>query len=262
MIRRTLLTAGILLLLGSVYPDAQLARPGQSGVVMGHLHFNTPDAAAAREFWLALGGEAVANPPLQFVQFPGVLVMLRDREPEGGTVGSVINHIGFNVKDLQTSITQWEAAGIDVEPGGFDGQAWVTAPGEVRVEILEDAEIDVPIRMHHVHWNVTAIPEMQAWYERAFGAVPGMRGRFVAGDLPGVNLTFGEADDALAPTQGRALDHVGFESTDLQALIAHLESEGIALDSGYRQIGETEVAIAFLTDPWGTYIELTENLAP
>ena len=262
MIRSLFVTAVLMTLVGSADLGAQLATPAESGVVMGHLHFNAPDADAAREFWIALGGEAVANPPLQFVQFPGVLLMLRDREPEGGTVGSVINHIGFNVRDLQASVMRWEAAGIDVEPGGFDGQAWVTAPGEVRVEILEDEEIDVPIRMHHVHWNVTAVPEMQAWYDRAFGAVPGMRGRFVAADLPGVNLTFGEADDALAPTQGRALDHVGFESTDLQALIAHLESQGIALDSGYRQIGETPIAIAFLTDPWGTYIELTENLAP
>ena len=262
MIRPTVLTVAFVVLFGGVPSSAQLARPGESGVVMGHLHFNTPDADAAREFWIALGGEAVTNPPLQFVQFPGVLVMLRDREPDGGTVGSVINHVGFNVRNLQESVTRWAAAGIDVEPGGFDGQAWVTAPGDVRVEILEDMEIDVPIRMHHVHWNVTAVPEMQAWYERAFGAVPGMRGRFMAADLPGVNLTFGEADDTLAPTQGRALDHVGFESTDLQALIAHLESQGIELDSGYRQVGETSVAIAFLTDPWGTYIELTENLAP
>ena len=262
MIRPTVLTVAFVVLFGGVPSSAQLARPGESGVVMGHLHFNTPDADAAREFWIALGGEAVTNPPLQFVQFPGVLVMLRDREPDGGTVGSVINHVGFNVRNIQESVTRWAAAGIDVEPGGFDGQAWVTAPGDVRVEILEDMEIDVPIRMHHVHWNVTAVPEMQAWYERAFGAVPGMRGRFMAADLPGVNLTFGEADDTLAPTQGRALDHVGFESTDLQALIAHLESQGIELDSGYRQVGETSVAIAFLTDPWGTYIELTENLAP
>ena len=261
MIRPLLLTF-VLLLLGGAHPGAQLAAPGESGVVMGHLHFAAPDADAAREFWLALGGEAVANPPLQFVQFPGVLVMLREAEVSGGTVGTVINHVGFHVRDLQASRARWEAAGIDIEAGGRDGQVWLTAPGGVRVEILEDPEIAGPIEMHHVHWNITQIPEMQAWYERAFGAAPGMRGQFVAADLPGVNLTFGEAEEVLAPTQGTALDHIGFETANLQDLIAHLESEGIELDSGYRQIGDTDIAIAFLTDPWGTYIELTQNLAP
>ena len=261
MIRPILLTV-VLLLFGGAHPGAQLAAPVESGVVMGHLHFAAPDAEAAREFWLALGGEAVANPQLQFVQFPGVLVMLRETEVTGGTVGSVINHVGFRVQDLQAARARWDAAGLEIEPGNFDAQAWLTAPGGVRVEILEDPEIAAPIEMHHVHWNVTEIPEIQAWYERAFGAAPGMRGQFVAADLPGVNLTFAWADEVLAPTQGTALDHIGFETTDLQGLIAHLESEGIKLDSGYRQIGDTDIAIAFLTDPWGTYIELTQNLAP
>jgi len=261
MIRAIGIVAAVLVL-GTAHTSAQLAAPGASGIVMGHLHFNAPNVDDARAFWITLGGEAVANPPLQFVQFPGVMVMLRENGPEGNTVGSVINYVGFHVRDLQASRARWEAANLAVEPGGFDGQLWLTAPGGVRVEILEDKTIPVPIQMHHVHWNVTAVPEAQAWYARAFGAAPGMRGRFVAADLPGVNLTFGEATETLAPTQGRALDHIGLETTDLQGLIAHLESEGIALDSGYRQIGDTSIAIAFLTDPWGTYIELTENLAP
>jgi hypothetical protein len=29
-----------------------------------------------------------------------------------------------------------------------------------------------------------------------------------------------------------------------------------------RQVPNTNLKIAFLTDPWGTYIELTEGLAP
>lgn len=251
------------LLLVPAHADAQLAEPvSELGVVMGHLHVAAPDADAARQFWLALGGETATNPPLDFVSFPGVLVMIRETAVSGGTVGSVINHVGFQVRDIVAASERWTAAGLDVEEGGFPGQRWLMAPGGVRVEILENADIATPIRMHHLHWNTTEIPEMQGWYERAFGAVPGMRGDFVAADLPGVNLTFGEADAVLAPTEGRAFDHVGFETADLQGLIAHLESEGIALDSGYREIGDSGVAIAFLTDPWGTYIELTQNLAP
>ena len=34
------------------------------------------------------------------------------------------------------------------------------------------------------------------------------------------------------------------------------------MDRPYTKIATRQTAIAFLTDPWGTYIELTENLAP
>ena len=116
--------------------------------------------------------------------------------------------------------------------------------------------------MHHVHWNTPDIDAMQTWYVDMFGAEPGMRGRFVAADLPGTNLTFGGADGPVAPTRGRALDHIGFEVVDLREVIATLEAAGVVLDSPYRTIGDAGLAIAFLTDPWGTYIELTEGLEP
>ena len=41
-----------------------------------------------------------------------------------------------------------------------------------------------------------------------------------------------------------------------------LEAGGLKLDRPYTRLPNSTTAIAFLTDPWGTYIELTENLAP
>ena len=38
-----------------------------------------------------------------------------------------------------------------------------------------------------------------------------------------------------------------------------LEAKGIEFDIGYREIDSLELKIAFLTDPSGTYIELTEG---
>jgi hypothetical protein len=48
----------------------------------------------------------------------------------------------------------------------------------------------------------------------------------------------------------------------LEAFCKKLESSGQKLDRPYTKLPNSETAIAFLTDPWGTYIELTENLAP
>jgi hypothetical protein len=39
-----------------------------------------------------------------------------------------------------------------------------------------------------------------------------------------------------------------------------LESKGVKFDVPYRAVPQLGISIAFLTDPWGTYIELTEGL--
>jgi hypothetical protein len=49
---------------------------------------------------------------------------------------------------------------------------------------------------------------------------------------------------------------------NLDEFAKKLEGQGIKLDMPIRQIPNSKTKIAFLTDPWGTYIELTENLAP
>ena len=77
-----------------------------------------------------------------------------------------------------------------------------------------------------------------------------------------MNLTFAKADTPTVGTKGRSLDHIGFEVKGLEAFCKKLEADGIKLDRPYTRLPNSETAIAFLTDPWGTYIELTENLAP
>jgi len=242
---------------------AQLVAPNSSGVAMGHVHLVVKDVAANQQYFTALGGKQMTNGPLQLIQFPGVFIMLRQGDATGGTVGSVINHFGFNVKNLKESVARWQAAGIKVDVNANrNDQAFLMTPDGTRIEILEDAKIAEPIRMHHIHWNVAQVPEVQAWYAKVFGAVPGKRGQNEAADLPGVNLTFTKVDTTNPGTKGRSLDHIGFEVRNLTQFIARLEAAGIKLDSPMRQAPNKTTNIAFLTDPWGTYIELTEGLAP
>ncbi len=243
--------------------SGQLATPGDSGVVMGHVHLTVKDLDAHKKFWAALGGVPVQNGALALIQFPGTFVMLRQGTPTGGTVGSTVNHFGFLVKDIASWIAKWQAAGLTIEqPQPRPTQAYLIAPDDVRVEILEDKTIDVPLKMHHVHFYVASPLETQAWYAKTFGAVPGKRGQFDAADLPGVNLTFTKAEAPTVATKGRSFDHVGFEVRNLEAFCKKLEADGIKLDRAFTRLPNSTTAIAFLTDPWGTYIELTENLAP
>jgi catechol 2,3-dioxygenase-like lactoylglutathione lyase family enzyme len=241
---------------------AQLSAPNDSGVAMGHIHLTVRDMDAQNAFWTALGGVPVSKGRLQLIQFPGTFIMLRKGEPTGGTVGSVVNHIGFKVKDLQASAAKWKAAGFKTEPGNNPKQMWVWAPDEIKVEMSEDASMTVPIASHHIHYWVTAPLEAQAWYAKVFGAIPGKRAQFDAADLPAINLSFTKVDKAETGSKGRAVDHIGFEVKNLESFLKKLEASGVKIDSPYRQLPGSNTAIAFLTDPWGTYIELTENLSP
>ena len=78
--------------------------------------------------------------------------------------------------------------------------------------------------------------------------------------MPGIELTFAKASDPVEPTKGRVVDHIGFEVDDLESFCKRLEAEGVKFDVPFRTIESIGLSVAFLTDPWGTYIELTEGL--
>ena len=56
------------------------------------------------------------------------------------------------------------------------------------------------------------------------------------------------------------MDHIGFEVKNLEAFCKKLEANGVKFDIPYRKIPNAGIADAFLTDPNGAYIELTEGL--
>jgi predicted enzyme related to lactoylglutathione lyase len=47
---------------------------------------------------------------------------------------------------------------------------------------------------------------------------------------------------------------------NLEAFTKKLEAQGVKFTVPYRQVPALGIAIAFVTDPWGTSIELTEGL--
>jgi catechol 2,3-dioxygenase-like lactoylglutathione lyase family enzyme len=136
----------------------------------------------------------------------------------------------------------------------------VTGPDGIKVELSVDPSATTPIRFHHIHFYTADPVAIQAWYAEKFGAKPGKRAVWEAGDIPGANLTFAKATAEVAPTAGRAFDHIGFEVHDLESFCKKLEASGVKFDTPYRKVPQLNIALAFLTDPWGTRIELTEGL--
>src|SRR5580692_3809680 len=244
---------------------AQPAPFNEAGVTMGHWHIVSKDVEANKKLFLGMGGKLfmVGGNPL--MMFPGLYINLNlgTEKGEGGSQGSVVNHVGFIVNNVQEQVAKWKANGVAVLPGGNNrlDQAFVETPDGLRMEILEDKTQTMPIRNEHVHLFVpeAEIPKAQAWYAKTFGGKAGTRNNAPVVDIPGAHLRFAKADTPQAPTKRRVLDHIGFDVKDLRSFVKKIEADGIKLDEPVRKNEATGVALTYITDPWGTRIELVQR---
>ena len=146
-----------------------------------------------------------------------------------------------------------------------------TADG-VKIEFLEKPANTVPIKFDHIHFAaVGAAPDgansataMREWYEKVFGAAESTSGAgptaAKALELPGTSLRFRAATSVTIGTKGTVLDHIGFEIKDLEAFVQKAQANGIKFDVPFTKRPELGITQAFVTDPWGNYIELTDGL--
>jgi catechol 2,3-dioxygenase-like lactoylglutathione lyase family enzyme len=286
---RWLSSLAILVASAAAFLIAQTAPPNDTGISIGHIHLVVPDAPAMQKLWVdVMGGETASAGPLQMVKFPGVFIIVSGsrQDPTGGTVGSAVDHIGFSVKSFAATKAKAEAAGLAVQELTPNVQAFITFPNDVRVEIQEDTALTTPTAFSHYHLSAPDTNAAREWYMKTFGAAegerrPGLKGAQVPGgfiDFLGFGGRGGKGGKggkggapppeaaAAAPagpaaTKGRALDHIGFEVKDLKAFTDRLVANGQKMDMAYNDMSsKLGLKIAFITDPNGTYIELTEGL--
>jgi len=276
----------LLLLAAPSVSNAQILVAGEGPVVYGHHHLNTTNMDAQKKFYVnTLGGVLVqfgsGDRQQEIIKFPNVLMFFRPMQaPTGGSIGTTVNHIGFSVPDLKPLVAKIKANGYkmittdsvaanvkvtdDIAAANpTTNIAFVLGPEDVKVEFVEVKSQKAPIQLHHIHFFGEMNTEMQTWYAKTFGAKmlpPNPASAFVQDTLPGVALNFTPTPAPTVGTTGRAIDHIGFEIKNLEAFTKKLEADGIKLDRPYTKVAALGIAIAFIKDPWGTNIEMTEGL--
>ena len=219
----------------------------------------------------------------EIIKFPNVLIFFRPMQaPTGGSIGTTVNHIGFSVPDLRPVVAKIKANGFkmitadsvaanvkvtdDIAAASpTTNIAFALGPEDVKVEFVEVKSQKAPIQLHHIHFFGQMNTEMQAWYAKTFGAtmLPANPGSaFVQDQLPGVFLNFTPSPTPTVGTTGRSIDHIGFEIKDLRGV--HEEARSRRASNWivpYTKVPQLGIAIAFIKDPWGTNIEMTEGLA-
>jgi catechol 2,3-dioxygenase-like lactoylglutathione lyase family enzyme len=276
----------LLLLVPVSAARAQLIAAKDGPIVYGHHHLNASSVDEHKKFWVdTLGGALakVGTNNLEIIKFPNALIFMRAQAPTGPTKGTIFNHVGFSVPNLRAVVDRLKAGGyrmVTVEEapanvkvqddignvaggGAVSGIAYVLGPDGVKVELVEMKAQALPIAHHHLHFFTQAQAEMHAWYMKVFGAAPAASANpaFLSASLPGLGMNFTSSPEPVVGTEGRALDHIGFEVRNLEEFCRKLEAQGIRLAVTYRKVAALNIAIAFINDPWGTYIELTEGLA-
>jgi len=261
---------------------AQLPAPNAMGVTPGHLHFVVPDAEVMTKAWVDIMGAVPSKAPLTPLRLPGIFVIVsgarggRGGEPAAkplGTKGSVVDHIGFEVKDWDGFKAKAMAANMPWQEVTAGSQAFLTMPDDVTLEIMGNKDLKAPVQFHHIHMAVVdqkAGKAAQEWYIKEFGAGDGSRRNSPAAMFSSGEVDFlatrggrgGEPPAVPAGTKGRALDHIGFEVADIDGMFKKFADDGVMINSQAKDMTkQLGLHFGFITDPNGAYIEVTQGLA-
>jgi catechol 2,3-dioxygenase-like lactoylglutathione lyase family enzyme len=263
--------------------SAQLLLAAENPVVYGHHHVNATNLDAHKKFWAdSLGGTVVkiGTDNREVIKIPNVWIFLRAQAPTGGSKGTTEDHIGLSVPSVQATLDKARANGFRVvtaqeaaptykvtgdiaSPAPGTNLGFLLGPDDVKVELVEARDQTEPVKLHHLHFFGQQNGPMRDWYARTFGATApagAPNAPFLNSALPGVRMQFTPTETPTVGTAGRAYDHIGFEVKNLREFVTRLEAQGIKLSSPVNRNEVLGITTAFIEDPWGTRIELTEGL--
>jgi catechol 2,3-dioxygenase-like lactoylglutathione lyase family enzyme len=231
-----------------------------------HVHLTAPSPEEATQWYVTHMGCEPAPGRKDAARCGAVQLLFYRRAPKAGTEGTGMHHIGFSFLNLAQKMKELEAAGVKIVRPMGEGRlkaAFVEDPWGTRIELVEDPE---SLGLYHVHLHTPDPAQTLTWYQSAFG------GQLLKRKLSGVEgLLYGTfwvlatkpaANELpLQPTDGRAVDHLGFSFANLDASVAELKGKGVKFREDVRTVknavGET-LKIAFAMGPDDVTIELVQ----
>ncbi len=220
--------------------------------ILDHIHLNVPDQAKGVEWYQKnFGGKTLSEAPDRLLLGDTRLIFLKNDKGTPST-GSALDHVGFSVADLDAKMKEFEAAGIKIvtpardAPGLFK-LAFIEDPWGTRIEVVQDPE---KLGLHHMHLRAPDPTATLAWYKEKFGGESAkLKDRIDGLKYSGVWILVARGD--ATPSEGHAIDHIGWQTPNLAAKTT--EPRPLKLASG------TMVNFAYLEGPAGAKIELVQR---
>ena len=231
--------------------------------ILDHIHLNVPDQAKAVEWYQKhFGGTAMPEAPERLLFGDTRLIFLKDDKGQPSS-GSALDHLGFSFADLDATMKTFEADGVKVvtpvrDVAGLFKLGFIEDPWGTRIEVVQDAE---KLGLHHVHLRGTDPAAILAFYKEKFaGDMAKLKDRLDGVRLTGVWLLVQRGD--AAPSEGHAIDHIGFRTLDLNAKTAELKAQAVKFTTEPRPLrlaSGTMVNFAYLEGPAGAKVELVQR---
>ena len=231
--------------------------------ILDHIHLNVPDQAKGVEWYQKnFGGRPMTEAPDRLMFGDTRLIFLRNDKGQPST-GSALDHLGFSFADLDAKMKEFEAAGVKVvtpvrDVSGLFKLGFIEDPWGTRIEVVQDR---AKLGLHHVHLRAPDPVAVLAWYKDTFAGEPGKLKDRIDGLTWGGVWLLVQRGDAM-PSEGHAIDHIGWQTPNLDAKTAELKGKGVKFTTEPRPLklaSGTMVNFAYLEGPAGAKIELVQR---
>ena len=231
--------------------------------MIDHLHLAAPDPIKAVEWYRKnLGGQPTTE-GTDRLMFGETRVIFQRNEKPVPSAGSVADHIGFSVKDVDAAMKAMEADGAKIEgPArevpGLVKVGFVVDPFGTRLEIVQDPE---KLGLHHVHLRGADPSAAMAWYVDKFGGTVGKLKNIIDGINYGGIWVLAAKGEA-TPSAGHAIDHIGFRPRNVDNVVAAFKAKNVKVTTEPRPLtlpSGVSMRLAFIEGIDGIRIELVQR---
>ncbi len=228
-----------------------------------HMHLTAPDPVEGAEWYAEHFGGNMVRPDICMIS-DVLFIFFKKEAGFPGSVGSGVDHIGFSVEDIDATMKKYEDAGVKILSGVRELPglkiAFIEDPWGTKIEIVQDAD---HLGFHHIHLHSADADATVAWYKDVFGGetFDSFKGLPIKGvDYGNVLVMVQASGKEIAPTEGRAIDHLGFSTPELDAAADALKANGVKFSLNPVPYGK--LRISFIEGPDGVRIEYVQPAPP
>lgn len=239
-----------------------------AAVPYDHIHLTATSAQDAVNWYVKHFGGAAGRfnrgdadrvqYPVDRVFYDDISIIFFEREPTGGSVGTGVDHIGFSMTNVE-EVTAAAVADGATQIGDFvefSGMqiSFIEDPWGTKIEIIDDPDTR---GIHHIHLSSPDPEATLAWYQEIFGGeIVQWKAALPAINYSDVWLIVARANGDVAPTQGRAMDHLGWAAENLDDFGEVLANNSVEFTMEPRPF--RGIRISFVEGPDGVRIEVVE----